>query len=373
MKLCRNGHAVFWIALLYATNQCCFADKISEYTPDMLVEAFYNKEKPPGLSITVAHSGKIIWSRGLGYVDLENKVKVDPSKSKFRIGSVAKPWTSYALFKLYQEKKISLTSDVREYVPSFPRKKYTFTVQQLAGHFSGIRHYKKGEAYLDTHYPRLKDGLVIFKDDDLLFEPGLDWKYSSYGYNLLGVVVEAASGLQFDEYMDKHVFQPLNMNDTVADELRKIISNRVRYYGRDENGVFNEKEVDNYFKLPAGGFLSTSEDMARFGMAMLSNTYLNEESKRMMWTSQKTKSGKLTDYGLGWRVVTDEDGIEWVGHGGGSIGGTTQFWIFPSHDFVITSASNLTELNYGRVLLDIRNWFFKDIEKNKAGNNDRRL
>ena len=82
-----------------------------------------------------------------------------------------------------------------------------------------------------------------------------------------------------------------------------------------------------------------------------------------MWTEQKTMQGESTEYGLGWRIVNDEQGILWVGHGGGSIGGTAQFWLFPAQQYVITSASNQTELNYGRLLLDIRNCFFDKKDK----------
>lgn len=125
---------------------------------DELVDKFFEKNAPVGLSLSVGREGAIIWSKGLGYSDLEQHVPVMPSKTKFRVANVAKPFTAYALLKLVEESKINLDAEIQTYVPSFPKKEFPITVRQLATHLSGIRHYSGDEAYSNTRYESVKDG-----------------------------------------------------------------------------------------------------------------------------------------------------------------------------------------------------------------------
>lgn len=322
-----------------------------------LVESFARDSKAPGLAVSVGCAGELFWSYGTGYADLEQRVAVRPSSSKFRVGSVAKPFTAFALATLIEDKRIELDAEVQQYVPSFPRKEHAISVRQLAGHLAGIRHYENDEAYLRTHFPSVQAGLEIFQDAPLVMVPGERWAYSSYGYNLLSAAMESAAETPFLELMDEVVFDPIGMHDTVADELSKIIANRVRYYRFTDNGYANEPEVDNSYKWASGGFLSTTDDMVRFGLAHLDDTHLKAETIADLWAPMTTNDGEPTGYGIGWRIVADEDGFLWHGHGGGSIGGTTQFWLFPDHGLVLTAASNVTELNYGLFMVELRDHF----------------
>lgn len=171
------------------------------------------------------------------------------------------------------------------------------------------------------------EGLVIFQNDTLLHPPGTKFSYSSYAWNLISAVVEAASGEEFLRYIDKHVFKAIGMTHTGADQIASIIPNRTRYYVRQNGLLRNAPPVDNSYKWAGGGFLSTSEDLIRFGFALLSSGLLKQETVHLLWTSQQTASGEKTGYGIGWRSGTDEQQRHWVGHGGGSVGGTTFFRI----------------------------------------------
>ena len=142
----------------------------------------------PGLSVAVGLDGRIVWAEGFGWADIEQRVPVRPS-SKFRVGSVAKPITVALLALLYESGDIDLDAPVQRYLPSFPEKQYPITARQLAGHLAGIRHYQGDEFLGSRHYETVLDGLEIFRDDPLLFEPGTQFSYSSYGYNLLSAVL----------------------------------------------------------------------------------------------------------------------------------------------------------------------------------------
>ncbi len=295
----------------------------------------------PGASICVIRDGRIIWSEGIGMADLEQRVPVTPA-TRFRVGSVSKALTSVALGKLYESGKLDLNAPVQRYVPDFPVKRWPITVRQVAGHLAGIRHYLPGEFENQKHYATPTEGLAIFADDTLLFEPGTQYQYSTYGYNLLSVVVEGASGESFLSYMRKHVFEPAGMTHTAAEHPDSIIPLRGRYYTRaDSTGpVVNAPFVDNTYKWAGGGFLSTAEDLARFGQRLLEGRLLRPETRDLLWTSMRASDGELTEYGIGWIVETDSLGRRRVRHSGGSVGGTAQLVIYPDQKLVVAVLVN---------------------------------
>lgn len=300
-----------------------------------------------GLSVSVGINGEIVWSEGFGHADLEQQVPVT-RETKFRIGSVSKPVTAAALAQLVEQGKLDLDAPVQRYVPSFPDKGKTITVRQLAGHLAGIRHYRGEEFLLARRFNSVTESLSIFKDDPLLFDPGTRYSYSSYGWNLLSAVVEGASGQNFLDYMRANVFERLNLKNTAADENEKIIPHRTRFYQRDSDGTLrNAPYVDNSYKWAGGGFLSTTDDLVRFGSAHLKPGFLKAEMLAVLFTSQKTAAGELTNYGIGWIVNTDDNGRRTIGHGGGSVGGTTMLRLYPESGVVVALAVNLSSARLG--------------------------
>ena len=295
-----------------------------------------------GLQVAVGVDGKLVWSEGFGYADLARKAPVT-AETQFRIGSVSKPLTATAVALLYEQGKLDLDTPVQRYVPSFPDKGYPITTRQLAGHLAGIRHYRDDEFLLNRHFNTVLDGLTIFQGDSLLFPPGTKFFYSTYGWNLISAVVQGAAGQDFLSYMGRNVFRPLGMTHTAADRADSLIPNRTRFYERGADGGFVlAPPVDNSYKWAGGGFVSTAEDLVKFGSAMLKPGFLKAETLELLFTSQKTTAGEPTGYGIGWFVGTDSLGHRWVFHGGGSVGGTTAFGVDRDSRIVIAITSNLT-------------------------------
>ena len=353
-------YIVFIIVLLF--QQSLFAASQFDEA-DKILTKFYQNTKVPGLSVSIGHKGKIVWSKGYGFADVEQQVKIDPANTKMRIGSVAKTLTTFALARLIEEGKVDLQADVRKYVPEFPKKEHTFTVAQLAGHLAGIRHYNsRDENYSKKPYATVMEGLDIFKDDPLLHKPGSKYRYSSYGYNLLSAVIEKAANENFLDYMQKVVFDPLGMEQTYADHLDLIISGRGSYYRYQDGVLQNEREADNSYKWAGGGYISTTDDLVRFGFEHLYPKHIKPETVKLLWTPLKTNDGKATTYGLAWMSRTDDDGDFWIGHTGGSVGGTTQFWLFPKYDLVIATVGNQSGLKYGDVILQLKRQLKKTLK-----------
>ena len=238
----------------------CKAEKISHH--------FIDQTGVNGMQISVMHKDKIKWSFSSGYADVENQILVTDS-TKFRINSISKSMTSLALIKLIGGGKLNLDSPIQNYFPEFPKKTFPITTRQLAGHTAGFRDYDENDLsdYIRTmHYENSIQASKIFENDTLLFKPGTRFAYSTFGWNLIGAIVEKVSGLDYLSYMQSNIWQPLGLKNTCGDNNTVQISNRSRFYeitGEENNlGDFS-------YKYAGGGILSTANDLVKFGNAML--------------------------------------------------------------------------------------------------------
>ena len=144
--------------------------------------------------------------------------------------------------------------------------------------------------------------------------------------------------------MSRHVFKPLGMTHTAPDKNDSLIPNRTRFYDRTDSGQFVlSPTVDNSYKWAGGGFLSTAEDLVKFGSAHLSPGHLKAATLELLFTPQHTTSGEATPYGIGWFIATDTLGHRYAYHGGGSVGGTTAFGVDRDSRVVIALVTNLTD------------------------------
>ncbi|MGD2245604.1 MAG: serine hydrolase domain-containing protein, partial [Candidatus Aminicenantes bacterium] len=194
-----------------AQTQSSLAEAIKQF--EDFVELRMAQDKVPGLSVAFMKDD-FTWAKGFGYSDLENQVLTKPD-SAYRLASITKTLTAIAVMKLAEEGKIDLDAEVQTYVPYFPRKKWPVTVRLLLGHLGGISHYQNYdmEGRIKVH-KNTKEALAIFQDFELVAEPGTRYHYSSYGYNLLGAVIEGVAGESYGDYIRKNIFIPLGMTNS---------------------------------------------------------------------------------------------------------------------------------------------------------------
>jgi serine beta-lactamase-like protein LACTB, mitochondrial len=222
------------------------------------VTAYMSARGVPGLALAVGVGDRIVWSRGYGTADLETAVPVT-TRSLFRTALIGKPMTAAAALQLWQAGKLDLDAPVQRYCPAFPPKRWPVTTRQLLTHTAGLRDKTAEEETNYHHYPDVVSSLAPFARDSLLSPPGTAWRYTSYGYNVVGCAIEGASGLPYAEYMARHVFAPAGMRHTRVDDPRAILPGRVRGYARDSAGALrNSVHDDMSNRLPAGGFVSTA-------------------------------------------------------------------------------------------------------------------
>uniref|UniRef100_A0A131YJI7 Beta lactamase n=1 Tax=Rhipicephalus appendiculatus TaxID=34631 RepID=A0A131YJI7_RHIAP len=374
----------------------------------------------PGIVVAVSVDGKTVWTEGLGYADIENRVPCG-SQTVMRIGSISKPIAMMTVAKLWEEGKIDLDKPIQDYVPSFPKKTFddkpvVITLRDLVSHVAGIRHYansknssptKDGsskdteflEFYSNKKFNTTEEALQIFKDDPLLFSPGTKYHYTTYGWTLISAAVENASKEPFTSHL-RRLLKMLGMDNTYLDQNEPIIYNRSRFYARDKSGcLVNTPSVDCSYKWAGGGLLSTVNDLVRFGNAMLycaqadgtkyKAGYLRPETVHMLWTPhakvhnhwQKTY---FQSYGMGWTLTETGENpggcVKWPAfaayHTGGSVGGTSALVLLPSawspeetndttranspsppRGVVVAVIGNISNAGYGRMAVTIARKF----------------
>lgn len=308
----------------------------------------------PGISVAVARRGRIILSEGVGMAELENRVPAT-GKTVHNIGSVSKTMAVVGVSRLIEQGLVKLDDPIQKYAPFFPEKSHPVTIESILTHTSGIRHYKDGEfgpgnLMEAAHFNKLEDAISHFKDDPLLFEPGSFWSYSSHACNLLQAVVENASGLGFEEYLRRNIWEPAGMLSTAFDVPSRIVHDRGRGYDRDRQGrLRNTRYVDPSYKYAGGGMLSTVEDLCRFGSALNQGRLLKPETMALMhrvrvdpvmeFRKGKDPLRRNFKQALIWRL-SQLDGHRLIHHGGSVKGTRTQLFIFPELDVVVALIAN---------------------------------
>lgn len=316
---------------------------------DEILSQHYKQINTPALSVTVYKNDTLLYDNIIGYSDIENRIKAT-SETKFRIGSTSKALTSTMLGVLLEKNKLNLGTRVGDLFPNKYFKLSNLTVKDLASHTSGIRNYGKcfcfpiWEYYNDSQYNSIEEAVAIFANDDLLFKPSSAFSYSSYNYTVLSLLMEKSTGENFSFLMNENVFEPLKMKNTSVDETGNIAS----FYLIEENQYRTATSVNNSHKIAGGGFVSTSNDLAKLGSSILANKLFSEETKQQLFAPIKLSNGKVNkqNYGLGWRIVEsikpfkDKRKVKVIHHGGVAMGSTAMFVLLPEYNISMAAIMN---------------------------------
>ena len=311
---------------------------------DVLINRFLKEANIPGISVAISKDDKLIYSNSFGFSDLEHKSPAT-NNTKFRIASVTKLLTAVATVKLIESGIIQKDDSLQKYFNDLPEAYQKITVAQLAGHLSGIRHYTEEEIFSSNtkNYSNLRDVFEKFINDTLLFAPGYKYKYSSYGYVLLGAVLESAKKENFNDIITEYILRPAGLFNTLPEKYNVAIDNLTKfYYPQKEGDGFTIPEAENYsYKWSAGAYLSTASDLALFGSALVSGKIVDTTYLPLLFTPQKTNNGGEILCGFGFRIGTDWKGRKVVHHGGESEGSRAFFLIYPEQRLTIALLANV--------------------------------
>ena len=328
-----------------------------------IVRAGLTDQNLPGISVAVGAGGDIVWAEGFGWADLDKRTPIAPA-TRFRIGTASTVLTSAAAGLLIEEGRLKL-DDV---VPAFPEKPSPVTLRQLMGHTAGIANDGGDEGPLfSRHCERPADALPFLSgyERERRFEPGTQYRYSSYGWIMVSAAVEAAADQPFLAFMQKDVFDPLGMDSTRADSASEPAILATPYFPRfaadPRYGLHLMRPIDLSCYAGASVFVSTPSDLVRFGIAITGGRFLEPATVHLLQTSQRLASGEETGYGLGWDLETVSLAgapTRWAGHDGQLLGGTVaSLMTFPEHGIVVAVTSNISYTDAESLALKIAQVF----------------
>jgi D-alanyl-D-alanine carboxypeptidase len=286
--------------------------------------------------VLVARHGKVLLQKGWGLANRETGAPVTLD-TRFRIGSMNKMFTAVATLQLVEAGKLKLDDPIGKYLPDYPNKDVAskVTVRHLLTHTGGTGDifgpdFEKNRLTLREH----GDYLKLYGSRGLDHEPGAEFRYSNYGFVLLGALIEKVTGMSYYDYVRAKVFQPAGMTSTASLAENENVPNRSIGYTKD-----NGKWVPNTGTLPwrgtsAGGGYSTAGDLLRFAQALESGKLISKASLAAATTPYKEHYG----FGFG---IQGEGALRGYGHGGGAPGMNGELRIFPQLGTVVISLSNL--------------------------------
>ena len=313
-----------------------------------VLRAALAEQNIPGLSVAVAVGDELVWAEGLGWADYEERLQVEPN-TRFRIGTASKAVTSAGVGLLLEQDRLKLDEEIQTYVPELPKKQWPVTLRQLMAHTAGFNTDSGDEGPFGDACERPVEGIKYVVDDELRFEPGTQYRYSTFGWILVSAAIESVARQSFARFMQTEVLEPLEMRDTRLDSRTDDVPRRARFYfprfnADNKYGHQFAPDVDYSCYAGAIGFLSTPTDMVRFALELQRGKLLKPETVRLLQSGQNVRSGAETGYGLGWDLETATvlgKQTPTIGYDGESIGGVIgSFLIFPEHHIVVTVLTN---------------------------------
>lgn len=345
--------SILIIVLLTVFVDFSFSQENKNKLYDEYLNEYLTIKNVPSISAGLLEQDKITWLNAFGKADLENNVFVSTA-SLYRIASISKTITAVAVLQLWERGLVSLDTDARTYIPTFPVKKYKFTIRQLLNHTSGIRNYKDGEFDSKKYFASTEEAIKLFAYDSLNFEPGTKYEYTTLGYSLLAAIVENVTKTSFGNYLRNNIFLPAGMNSIMIDKQQEIIPNRVSGYEKNaENKIVNAPLADLSVKVAGGGLLSTAKDLLLFAKAILENKLIKQSTLDMMIRRSRLKSGKEIDYGLGISLTFENDSLKYISHNGSGTGFSSMLLIDVKQKNASVHLINIRDRNLGAPAKDL--------------------
>jgi CubicO group peptidase (beta-lactamase class C family) len=351
-----------------------------------LARGLFDTKPAPALSLAVARPERLIWSGAYGVSQLELGSPAS-TEHRFNLGSVSKVITSSAAARLASKGALDLDAPISKWLPDLPEQHRKTSLAQLLTHRGGVRHYnrseldmgsKAGAIYMRT-YASDADVLALFINDPLVAAPGTSPHYSSYGYTLASVAMQAATGKDFRELIESEIGLPFGLKTLAADEPWDVVPARAGKYmnAADVEMLFGSLPpsarptlIDGWGTMPlcnpaycwaGGGFVITPSDAARFGAAMIDSPHakIGSAERRLLFTPVTEQTKEMPPLGLGWRIDRDKQGrLRW--HHAGATGGARYFLaIYPEQQLSIALAGNVMNmrLNVNQAASDLADIF----------------
>jgi len=326
---------------------------------DSLLASVYNNTSP-GIGIGIVNNGKTVFKKGYGVTDINTKENIAAS-TNFNIASLTKQFTAMAVLQLAEQNKLALADHISRFLPGLNRDVAgKITIRELLTHSSGlIDHYD----YADTKNLKHAHNIDVFRAiqniDSTYFIPGSHFRYSNTAFCLLALVIEKASGMTYNAYMKRRIFEPAGMeHTTVWSETGPIFAPATGYELDSATNSFKKSQAEEhiFFSTEGDGGIYTSVDdyikwfNALQGGKVFSASIVNKARSIEFEIDSTNHLG----YGFGWFIDAGTAPVK-VYHSGDNAGFRTFSFAIPRQNFLVVIFSNRNDINLEELVMKINN------------------
>lgn len=336
------GLAIAPAAAAHAADTCAAGASTPEAkTSQLMLDALVATNGVPGMGAAVWRDGEVVWTGCSGLRDIAAKRPVERD-TVFRLASVSKLLAITAAAKLAEQGRLDLDAPVSGMLPWLRNDWSPISVRQLSAHISGMPHYQLGDRSAgERHYATGRDAVGIFAGRKLLSTPGTSYRYSSWGYTLIGAVIEARSGEHYLDYLAEEVVPGL----AIQADTDGLGDNVSRLYKIGGGAPRPAPPNDFSYTWPGGGMAGTPEALVRFGGRLLQGRIVSPKTWQAMLQPTRYANGQPVrerDYGLGlgWRIGHDQDGAGIAHHAGTTDGARSALVLWPQQGLAASVLSN---------------------------------
>ncbi len=309
------------------------------------IHQFMQEKQIPGLAFGLIDDGNPIFVKGFGLANVEHQVPVT-ADTVFSIASITKLFTATAVFQLIEQDKLKLTDTLGQHLPHLPKTWHPIQIHYILCHQSGIKSYTEVEAYWKTTRLDLPNDSILdlVAELPLQFEPGTRQAYDNTGYYLLGYLIEKISGQTYGDFLKEHIFEPLGMHSTQANDPYKIIPHRSSGYTQKGGAIKNAEYYSPTGTYAGGVVVSSLNDLIAFNHSLYSDQLLTQASRELLWTPHPSIENNESQFnyalGYGWFLVTTENGRKFAGHNGSMVGFCSSFSHFLEDKITVIALYN---------------------------------
>lgn len=331
---------------------------------DSIAGAGVKSDRAVGMVAMVVRGNETLLAKAYGLADLEWNVPM-PLDAMLEVGSVAKQFAAVAILQLRDAGKLTLDDPITKWVPSLGAAGNKVTLRHLLHHTSGIFRFSEESDweinYLAPRFPR-DSATSLMRLEPFRFAPGAAQAYNNGGFWLLGVVVEKASGMKYEDYLAKRIFEPLGMTRSMYCNSQTNVPKRAHGYGLGSGAPLRSPMFNYAWVFAPGALCSTASDMITWLQALHGGKVLTPKSYIEMTTPAKLTDGTPIQYGMGIKVGENFRGIRYIGHGGTAPGFRADVTWYPDAKLAVvvlmnTSPSPLVPAGVSHALaLEVMAW-----------------
>ena len=304
------------------------------FTIDNFIESYTNTNDFSGC-VSVVEGDTIKFQDCYGYASLTHRIKNDRT-TKFKVGSISKQFTAGAILLLEQKGMLAITDSLQKYFPGKSRVK-SVTIHQLLSHTSGITDIFNIPDFgsLSCQNISSSDLVALLLDEELLFTPGSQYQYSNGGYAVLAEIIEKISGIEFSDFLDQNIFQPLNMMASGCLTKVGIVQNLATGYDPlGYNDLIISSYIDDELLKGSGSVYSTIDDLLLWIQSLRDQNLFSKDSYKKLFNNYGN------NYGYGISVYTS-NGKQVFGHDGRISGFIADYLYYVEDDMSVIIMGNV--------------------------------